>query len=140
MASLLPTPITSPLDRSTPTQLPHPLLPSPQTRCWGSIRPWSLCTSEQRLPRAHRTTLSQLCSGFSLDLRDYRHHIGAEPSSECPECADFCHSVPHLFSCPARPTDLSEGDMWERPLDVSHFFLSVPFSHLPKILPPPPRP
>ena len=69
------------------------------------------------LPRAHRTTLSQLRSGFSSAMRDYRHRIGSEPTPECPECVDPCHSVPHLFSCPARPTDLSVGDMWERPLE-----------------------
>ena len=81
-----------------------------------------------RLHRVHRTTFSQLRSGFSSAMMDYS--IGAKPSSECPECTDPCHSVPHLFSCPectdpchsvphlfscpARPTDLWVDDMWER--------------------------
>ena len=89
------------------------------------VSPPAVSASERRLPRAHRTTLSQLRSGFSSAMRDYRHSIGAEPTPECPECADPCHSVPHLFICPARPTDLSVGDMWERPLEVARFLLSV---------------
>ena len=105
------------------------------------VSPPAVSASEQRLPRAHRTTLSQLRSGFSSAMRDYRHRIGAEPTPECPECADPCHSVPHLFSCPARPTDLSVGNMWERPLEVARFLLSVlSFSHLPELHPPPPEP
>ena len=90
------------------------------------VSPPAVSASERRLPMAHRTTLSQLRSGFSSAMRDNRHRIRAEPTPECPECADPCHSVPHLFSCPARPTDLSEGDMWERPLEVARFLLSVP--------------
>ena len=97
------------------------------------VSPPAVSASERRLPRAHRTTLSQLRSGFSSAMRDYRHRIGAEPTLECPECADTCHSVPHLSSCPARPTDFSVGNMWERPLEVARFLLSVPsFSHLPE--------
>ena len=104
------------------------------------VSPPAVSASERRLHRAHRTTLSQLCSGFSSAMRDYRHRIGAEPTPECPECTDPCHSVPHLFSCPARPTDLSVGDMWERPLEVARFLLSVPsFSHLPELPPSPSR-
>ena len=132
MASRNPTPIASHSCGCTRTLLPPPSPPFPQTGCWESARLRS--ASERRLPRAHRTTLSQLRSGFSSALRDYRHRIGAEPSPECPECEDPCHSVPHLFSCPARPTDLSLGDMWERPLEVARFLLSVPsFSHLPEL-------
>ena len=54
--------------------------------------------SNLRFPRAHCATLSQLRSGFSLFMKDYRHCIGSQPSPECPKCADPCHSVPHLFS------------------------------------------
>ena len=105
------------------------------------VSPPAISASEWRLPRAHRTTLSQLRSGFSSAMRDYRHRIGAEPTPECPECSDPCHSVPHLLSCPARPTDLSVGDMWERPLEVARFLLSIPsFSHLPELSPPHPEP
>ena len=109
------------------------------------VSPPAVSASERRLPRALRTTLSQLRSGFSSALRNYRHRIGAEPSPECPECADPCHSVPHLFSCPARPTDLSVGYMWERPLKVAHFLLSVlsitfPRFPSPSRTSPPPRP
>ena len=105
------------------------------------VSPPAVSASERRLPRAHRTTLSQLRSGFSSTMRDYRHRIGAELTPECPECADPCHSVPHLFRCPARPTDLSVGDMWERPLEVARFLLSVPsFSRLPELPSPPTEP
>ena len=73
------------------------------------VSPPAVSASEWRLPRAHRTTLSQLRSGFSSAMRDYRHRIGAEPTPECPECADLCHSVPQLFSCPARPSGRHVG-------------------------------
>ena len=52
------------------------------------VSPPAVSASERRLPRAHRTTLSQLRSGFCSAMRDYRHRIGAEPTPECPECAD----------------------------------------------------
>ena len=104
------------------------------------VKPPMVSASERRLPRAHCTILSQLRSGFSSAMRDFRHRIGAEPSSEYPECADPCHSVPHLFSCPAKPADLSVDDMWEGPLEVAHFLLSViSFSHLLEIPPLPPE-
>ena len=142
MASRLPTSIASPFDRSTPTSMA--IAAQSPNRVLG-VKPPMISTSERWLPRAHHTTLSQLHSGFPLAMRDYQHRIGAEPSLECPECVDPWYLVPHLFSCPARPTDLTVGDMWERPLEVAHSLLSAPsFSHLPELPPswnrPPPRP
>ena len=108
------------------------------------VSPPAVSASERRLPRAHRMTLSQLRSGFSSAMRDYRHRIGAEPTPECPECAYPCHSVPHLFSCPARPTDLSVAtcgsDHWRWHASSSLSlpsltFLSSPLP-LPNLLPP----
>ena len=139
MASRNPTPTASPSGGCTRTLLPEPLPPFPQTGCWESARLQSLPLGGAS--PGHTARPSQLRSGFSSAMRDYRHGIGAEPIPECPECADPCHSVPHLFSCPARPTDLSVGDMWERPLEVARFLLSVPsFSHFPELPPPPPEP
>ena len=97
--------------------------------------------SELNLPRPHRTTLSQLRSGFCSTLREYRHRIGLADSATCPECADPCQSVPHLFDCSSYPTPLAVLDLWERPTEVAAFLSSLPsFSFLPPLDPPPPEP
>ena len=76
-------------------------------------RPPPVAAEEKNLPRRFRTTLAQLRSGFSSAMGDYLHRIGRAPSPLCPECGISDHSVPHLFACPARPTDLRPADLWE---------------------------
>ena len=96
---------------------------------------------EKSLPRHIRTTLAQLRTGFSSAMGDYLHRIGRAPSPLCPECGTEDHSVPHLFTCPARPTDLCPADLWRRPREVAHFLSTLPsFAHLPALPPPPPEP
>ena len=89
---------------------------------------------EANLPRPFRSALAQLRSGFSSAMGDYLFRIGRLPSPICPECNTAEHTVPHLFSCTAHPTDLCPADLWERPREVAVFISSLPsFDHLPAL-------
>ena len=90
--------------------------------------------SEELLPRVHRTTLSQLRSGFCKNLNAYKFRIGLTNSNLCPDCGAAEHSTPHLFSCPAQPTDLSPADLCLAPLEAAAFLASTPsFQDLPPL-------
>ena len=97
---------------------------------------------EKQLPRAVRTTLCQLRSGFCRGLRTYLHKIGSSDDDQCPDCHLTQHSSSHLFNCPANPTDLVPGDLWKHPREAAEFLASLPsFDYLPPLdpmLPPPP--
>ena len=55
-----------------------------------------------------------------------------------PECGAADHTVPHIFSCTTRPTDLCPVDLWERPREVARFIFFLPFlAHLPAHAPTP---
>ena len=99
-------------------------------------------SSESRLPRAHRSAIAQLRSGYSSSLNDYLVKVGRADSSACPQCGVDEHSPAHLFSCPSHPTRLSPTDLWLRPVETASFLTSLPsFSHLPPLPPSPaPRP
>ena len=95
---------------------------------------------ERRLPRAHRSTLSQLRSGYSSSLNSYLVKVGRADSSVCPRCSLDEHSTAHLFSCSRDRTYISPVDLWLNPRESASFLSSHPtFSHLPP-LPPSPRP
>ena len=103
------------------------------------VPPPDINPEEISLPRASRTALSQLRSGFSSSLQDYLYRIGRSQSPACPECGADSQSVAHLFVCPAFPTDLSPVDLWVRPCRVADFLSLLPFfSHLSR--PPEPGP
>ena len=103
--------------------------------------PPPVSAKEKTLPRHFQTTLAQLRTSFCSAMGDYLNRIGRAPSPLCPECGVADHSVPHLFSCAARPTDLRPIDLWERPREMAAFLLSLPsFAHLPALPPPPPEP
>ena len=109
------------------------------------VQPPPIDRSEKALSRVQRCTLSQLRSGFCHLLEDYRHRVGRSPHAVCPECLFRRHTVPHLFDCPAAPTDFVVLDLWRRPADVVGFLLSLPsFASLlppsPPLPPPPPEP
>lgn len=103
-------------------------------------------SSDRRLPRAHRSTLAQLRSGYCSRTNNYLLKIGRADSAACPDCGANEHSPSHLFSCPTHPTNLRSIDLWLRPTRVATFLFSLPsFSHLPPLAPPllapePPRP
>ena len=95
-------------------------------------------SSDNRLSRAHRSTLAQLRSGYCSALNDYLVRVGRSDSPACPQYGADDHSPTHLFSCPSHPTDLRPIDLWLRPSRVATFISSLPpFSHLPPSAPPP---
>ena len=78
--------------------------------------------SEKVLPRAARTTLAQLRSGYSNFLNSYKARIDNtnSTSDSCPLCP-APHTTEHLFNCPSNPTDLNPKDLWTEPLEVARF-------------------
>ena len=108
-------------------------------------KPPEVNSSEQRLLRHHRTTLSQLRSGWCRALNSYQHRINLVNSDQCPLCNLAYHSVEHLFNCKEAPTDLCVLDLWLRPIRAMRFLLALPFfDYLPPLepipIPPPPEP
>jgi hypothetical protein len=101
----------------------------------------TVSSSEQSLPGAARSALSQLRSGYSSRLNSYLARIGAANSPLCPECGAMDHTTHHLFRCPSQPTSLTPLDLWSNPGPTAAFLSSLPFlsdilgSELP--LPPP---
>ena len=115
---------------------PNPLL--------GTAPP-PISPSEKRLSRIQRTTLSQLRSGHCKLLGDYQVLTGRSVSALCPECLFRRQTVPHLFNCDARPTQLTLRDLWENPVTAVNFLVTLPsFAALippdPPAPPPPPEP
>jgi hypothetical protein len=52
---------------------------------FGAV-PLPIHSSEQTLPRSHRTTLSQLYSGKCFQLQSYQHFINSTNNNSCPDC------------------------------------------------------
>ena len=100
--------------------------------------------SEQSLPRAWRSTLSQLRSGYCRALKSYTAVLN-NTDDLCPDCQSDSQSVSHLFLCPEFPSTCEKVDLWCNPCHAAHFLSRLPcFSHLPQISAPPgpwlPRP
>ena len=110
---------------------PNPVLQSP---------PPPVEREELSLPRAHRTALSQLRSGYCRFLDSYRARIGKASDPSCPSCGTGDHTTGHLFACPSHPTDLQVQDLWGRPARVADFLATLPFTSLPSLPRPPPEP
>ena len=112
---------------------PNPLL---------DTRPPPISPSETTLTRKQRSTLAQLRSGQCHLLNDYQVLTGRSHSALCPECLFRRHSVPHIFDCDANPTLLVIHDLWNNPVAVINFLVTLPsFSPLvPTVPPPPPLP
>ena len=111
------------------------------SRILGGTRPY-ISPSESSLSRAERSTLAQLRSGQCHLLQDYQLRIGKSTSAVCPECRYRRHTVNHLFTCDARPTNLSTRDLWVNPITTVEFLRTLPsFSSLATIdAVPAPRP
>ena len=63
--------------------------------------------TEAYLPRSTRTTLAQLRSGYSPHLQSYMARIRPTDNVDiCPDCNNTGHTTMHIFSCPAKPTEL----------------------------------
>ena len=81
-----------------------------------------ICPTEEYLPRQTRTTLSQLRSGYSTHLKSYMHRIRPDLYQDvCPDCNRGPHDTAHLFTCPAKPTDLDPWSLWEDPARAAIF-------------------
>ena len=120
---LPPPPIRGPYPRNHVLQEPNPQM-SPE---------------ELTLPRVYRTTLLQLRSGHCIALFDFRAAIGLIADPSCTACGSRgLHTVLHLFSCPAHPTELVPLDLWERPIQAALFLSFIPSFHHLCALPPPP--
>ena len=114
------------------------ILNTPPNRVLQEPAP-QISPEELNLPRAYRTTLSQLRSGHCIALNDFRAAIGLTADPSCTACGSGdLHTVPHLFSCPAHPTELVARDLWERLVQTAHFLSSIPSFHHLCALPPPP--
>ncbi len=87
--------------------------------------PPKISDSEKVLPRATRSTLAQLRSGYSNYLNSYKARLSqnqAVPVTDlCPLCNEESHTTKHLFSCPSNPTALTVRDLWSKPLEVARF-------------------
>jgi hypothetical protein len=101
------------------------------------IKPPEVDISEQKLPRAHRTTLNQLRSSKCYALRSYKHFIKMTNNDTCPNCHCAPQTTTHLFSCSSYPTTLTVWDLWYQPVDAAKFLLSLPtLGHFLPLLPP----
>jgi len=83
--------------------------------------PLDISPLESFLPRPVRTTLAQLRSGHCRLLKLYMARITTGVSDVCSECGVATHSVGHLFSCSAHPTQLTVQDLWDNPAEVADF-------------------
>ena len=101
-------------------------------------RPPPVSPSEGRLTRLQRTTLSQLRSGHCRFMQDYKVRVGQATSDVCLECRALPHTVQHLFSCNAAPTQITIRVLWINPVAVCDFLCSL--SAFSALLPPGPAP
>ena len=84
-------------------------------------KPPDIDKSESTLPRKVRSGLARLRSGYSRILQSYLHRLDESTPNVCPDCSAPDHTTSHLFSCPARPTDLCLRDLWENPVKAALF-------------------
>ena len=69
-------------------------------------KPPPIHQSEKRLPRAYRSAMAQLRSGFSSSLNSYLVRVGRSDTSTCPRCGIDEQSPAHLYDCPQDRTHL----------------------------------
>ena len=89
-------------------------------RVTGS-KPPDINKEEVKLSRNTRCKLSQLRSGFSSILNDYKHRIDENIDNICPKCHLTPHDTNHLFNCPSDPTTLRPIDLWKKPARTADF-------------------
>ena len=83
--------------------------------------PPEISKEETKLSRHTRTALARLRSGYCRSLNFYMNCIDDQIQDLCPKCNQGPHNTPHLFACPADPTDLSPSDLWIRPAAAAAF-------------------
>ena len=92
----------------------------PVNRVLG-IKPPALSTEEMSLPRAARTELSRLRSGFSRNLNYYLNRLDENVEDRCLNCGQSPHDTVHLFNCLSNQTELSVTDLWKKPVQAAVF-------------------
>ena len=98
----------------------HVLANYPPNKVLNSAPP-EINKAEQTLSRHTRTALARLRSGYCRSLNHYMNSIDEEIQDVCPKCSQSPHNTPHLFACPADPTDLTPSDLWTRPIEAATF-------------------
>ena len=84
--------------------------------------PPEISKEEESLPRATRTTLARLRSGYCRTLYSYLSRIEEDHyEDKCPKCSITPHDTPHLFNCPRDPTDLDPTSLWLHPREAAKF-------------------
>ena len=78
-------------------------------------------SSELTMPRKTRCILAQLRSGYSNYLNYYQNRIDHNKTAICPDCNIEVHNTEHLFSCTAKPTNLTARSLWETPKEAAAF-------------------
>ena len=73
------------------------------------------------MPRKTRCILAQLRSGYSNYLNYYQNRIDHNKTAICPDCNIEVHNTEHLFSCTAKPTNLTARSLWETPKEAAAF-------------------
>ena len=73
-------------------------------------------------------------------LEGNRHRMGLSTCNLCTCCRQVVHTVQHIFSCPAYPTELNQLDLWIRPVAVVEFLRTLPFINLLEEERPQPKP
>ena len=87
-------------------------------------RPPLVADEEKRLPRAARTKLAQLRTGFSPLLNSYTCRIDHQIEDKCPDCRKPPHDTRHLFNCDKKPRKLTAESLWTEPVAVAAFGLN----------------
>ena len=78
-------------------------------------------TDEKKLPRKSRVILAQLRSGYSTHLNSTMSIYDNNIQDLCPDCGHSPHNTPHLFECPAKPTNLTVKSLWQQPIEAANF-------------------
>ena len=86
-----------------------------------NTKPPGINKEEISLNRKVRSRLSQLRSGFSICLNDYKHRLDPEVLNQCPKCGHTPHDTNHLFNCTEDPTDLQTINLWTTPILAANF-------------------
>ena len=93
----------------------------PLTQQSPELCPLEINKAEQTLLSHTGTALARLRSGYCRSLNFYMNCIDDQIQDLCPKCNQGPHNTPHLFACPADPTDLSPSDLWIRPAAAAAF-------------------
>ena len=80
---------------------------------------------EQQRPRAARSELARLRTGFSRNLNSYLHRLDESDPDTCPDCNAQQHTTNHLFACTSNPTNLEPVHLWTQPRKVAYSFLQL---------------